>query len=159
MIKEIFIKENIKDSYIYSRDNYVKEAKENLKPSFIFAFIMVIVSLVEIYLIVRSSFLSRIKEVGIFRAIGVKKTDIYKMFLGEIFAITTIFSMLGVIFMTYIIKGLSKLPLVGNNYYMDTSVFILVVLFIYVFNMLVGLLPVINTIRKTPAKILSRSDI
>ena len=152
-------KYNIKDSYIYSRDNYVKEAKENLKPSFIFAFIMVIVSLVEIYLIVRSSFLSRIKEVGIFRAIGVKKTDIYKMFLGEIFAITTIFSMLGVIFMTYIIKGLSKLPLVGNNYYMDTSVFIFVVLFIYVFNMLVGLLPVINTIRKTPAKILSRSDI
>lgn len=152
-------KYNIKDSYIYSRDNYVKETKENLKPSFIFAFIMVIVSLVEIYLIVRSSFLSRIKEVGIFRAIGVKKTDIYKMFLGEIFAITTIFSMLGVIFMTYIIKGLSKLPLVGNNYYMDTSVFILVVLFIYVFNMLVGLLPVINTIRKTPAKILSRSDI
>ena len=152
-------KYNIKDSYIYSRDNYVKEAKENLKPSFIFAFIMVIVSLVEIYLIVRSSFLSRIKEVGIFRAIGVKKTDIYKMFLGEIFAITTIFSMLGVIFMTYIIKGLSKLPLVGNNYYMDTSVFILVVLFIYVFNILIGLLPVINTIRKTPAKILSRNDI
>ena len=152
-------KYNIKDSYIYSRDNYVKEAKENLKPSFIFAFIMVIVSLVEIYLIVRSSFLSRIKEVGIFRAIGVKKTDIYKMFLGEIFAITTIFSMLGVIFMTYIIKGLSKLPLVGKDYYMDTSVFILVVLFIYVFNILIGLLPVINTIRKTPAKILSRNDI
>lgn len=152
-------KYNIKDSYIYSRDNYVKEVKEKLKSSFIFAFIMVIVSLVEIYLIVRSSFLSRIKEVGIFRAIGVKKTDIYKMFLGEIFAITTIFSMLGVIFMTYIIKGLSKLPLVGSNYYMDTSVFILVVLFIYVFNILIGLLPVINTIRKAPAKILSRSDI
>lgn len=152
-------KYNIKDSYIYSRDNYVKETKENLKPSFIFAFIMVIVSLVEIYLIVRSSFLSRIKEVGIFRAIGVKKTDIYKMFLGEIFAITTIFSMLGVIFMTYVIKGLSKLPLVGKDYYMDTSVFILVVLFIYVFNILIGLLPVINTVRKSPAKILSRSDI
>lgn len=152
-------KYNIKDSYIYSRDNYVKETKESLKPSFIFAFIMVIVSLVEIYLIVRSSFLSRIKEVGIFRAIGVKKTDIYKMFLGEIFAITTIFSMLGVIFMTYVIKGLSKLPLVGKDYYMDTSVFILVVLFIYVFNILIGLLPVINTVRKSPAKILSRSDI
>lgn len=152
-------KYNIKDSYIYSRDNYVKETKENLKPSFIFAFIMVIVSLIEIYLIVRSSFLSRIKEVGIFRAIGVKKTDIYKMFLGEIFAITTIFSMLGVIFMTYIIKGLSKLPLVGKDYYMDISVFILVVLFIYVFNILIGLLPVINTVRKSPAKILSRSDI
>ena len=67
--------------------------------------------------------------------------------------------MLGVIFMTYIIKGLSKLPLVGKDYYMDTSVFILVVLFIYVFNILIGLLPVINTIRKTPAKILSRNDI
>ena len=52
-----------------------------------------------------------------------------------------------------------EVNLVGKDYYMDTSVFILVVLFIYVFNILIGLLPVINTIRKTPAKILSRNDI
>ena len=38
---------------------------------------------------IRSSFLSRIKEIGIYRAIGVKRVDIYKMFYGEIFAITT----------------------------------------------------------------------
>lgn len=150
---------NIKDSYIYSRDNYVKERKESLESNIIFAFIIMLVSLVEIYLIVRSSFLSRIKEIGIFRAIGVKKTDIYKMFFGEIFVITSIFSMIGVIFMTYILKQLSNIPFIANNYYMDTNVFILIVLFIYVFNILVGLLPVINTIRKTPAKILSRSDI
>lgn len=152
-------KYNIKDSYNYSKDNYIKERKESLNSNIIFAFIIMLVSLVEIYLIVRSSFLSRIKEVGIFRAIGVKKTDIYKMFMGEIIAITTIFSMLGVIFMTYIIKELVKLPIVGKDYYIDTPTVILVVLFIYAFNILVGLLPVINTMRKTPAKILSRSDI
>ena len=52
--------------------------------------IIMAISLIEILLMTRSSFLSRIKEIGIYRAIGVKKTDIYKMFLGEIIAITTV---------------------------------------------------------------------
>ena len=114
---------------------------------------------IEIYLIVRSSFLSIIKEVGIFRAIGMKKIDIYKMFFGEIFTITSIFSMLGVVFMTYVISQLSKIQYISNNYYMNGFIFIGIVLFIYVFNILIGLLPVIGIVSKTPAKILSRNDI
>ena len=38
------------------------------------------ISLIEIFLMLRSSFLSRIKEIGVLRAIGVKKSDMrYKM--------------------------------------------------------------------------------
>ena len=63
------------------------------KNSIIFASIILAISVIEIYLMMRSSFLSRIKEVGILRAIGVKRSDIKRMFLGEIFAITTVSSM------------------------------------------------------------------
>ena len=45
---------------------------------------------------IRSSFLSRIKEIGILRAIGLKKKDIYKMFAGETIAITTLASVPGI---------------------------------------------------------------
>ena len=38
------------------------------------------ISFVEIYLMIRSSYLSRIKEIGIYRAIGTKKSDIYKKY-------------------------------------------------------------------------------
>ena len=57
---------------------------------------------------IRSSFLSRIKEIGVLRAIGVKKADIYRMFIGEIFAITTIAGMPGILLMTYILYNAAK---------------------------------------------------
>jgi len=107
----------------------------------------------------RSSFLSRIKEVGIYRAIGVKKSDIYKMFMGEIIAITTLASLPGLIIMAYILKTLSTIKYLDGLFLINSTVLIISIILVYGFNLLVGLLPVFNTIRKTPAQILSRHDL
>ena len=132
---------------------------ESLKSSLILGIIILSISLLEIYLMIRSSFLSRIKEVGIYRAIGVKKSDIYRMFTGEIIAITTIGSLLGIIFMSYILKELSTINYIRDRYVVSLKTFIITIAFVYVFNLIVGLLPVYRTLRKSPARILSRSDI
>ena len=66
------------------------------------------ISFIEIFLIIRASFLSRVKEVGVYRAIGVKKNDIYKMFIGEILAITTMASLPGFALMAYISTGFRR---------------------------------------------------
>lgn len=152
-------KVNIQDSYDYSRNKYIEERKDSIRSSLIACTIVLIISLIEIYLMIRSSFLSRIREVGIYRAIGVKKLDIYKMFTGEIIAITTLSSLIGVIFMSYIINQLSFISYMRSKFMMNTSIFILTTIFVYLFNLIVGLLPVYKTIRKTPAQIMSRSDI
>ena len=107
----------------------------------------------------RSSFLSRVKEVGIYRAIGVKKIDIYKMFFGEIFAITTIASVPGVILMAYILKTLSSIKYLSSMFIINVYGVVITIVFLYVFNLIIGLLPVFNTIRKRPAQILSRYDL
>ena len=150
---------NIQDIYSKDRKDYINDRKDYIKSSSLVAIIMLGISLVEIYLIIRSSFLSRIKEVGILRAIGIKKKDIYKMFLGEILAITLTISTLGILVMAYIINGLTKLPLMGDNYLINLPIVLLSLIIVYGFNILVGLLPVFNTIRKTPAEILSRTDV
>ena len=103
-------------------------------------------------LMIRSSFLSRIKEVGIYRAIGIKKSDIYKMFAGEILAITMTASLFGILVMSYILYCLSSVSYIGNMYIVN-------IFTILIFNLIVGLLPVYNTIRKTPASILARYDV
>ena len=108
---------------------------------------------------VRASFLSKIKEVGIYRAIGVKKSDIYKMFMGESFAITTLTQVPGVLFMGYCISALSGVGYVAKSYVMNISVIILCIALLYLFNIIIGLIPVYNTIKKTPASILSRNDL
>ena len=77
--------------------------RKRISSSITVALVMLAISLIEIILMTRSSFLSRIKEVGTLRAIGVKKSDIYKMFMGEAFAITTLTQIPGVLFMSYCI--------------------------------------------------------
>lgn len=155
--KDIGVK--IIDVYQSDRNSYIDSMKDSVNASLIVAGIMLGISLVEIILMTRSSFLSRIKEVGIYRAIGVKKLDIYKMFISESFAISTLASLPGVLFMSYCLHVLSDIDYIGRNYVMNVYVMVLCIVIMYVFNIIVGLIPVFNTIRKSPARILSGKEV
>ena len=150
---------NIKDSYEHSRSEFIRSKKEEIKTSIISSLIILIISLIEIVLMIRSSFLSRIKEVGTYRAIGVKKKDIYIMFMGEIIAITTLASIPGIILGAYIMKLLSNIEYLKDTIVINMPIVIFSIILIYVFNLIVGLIPVFNTMRKRPAEILARTDI
>lgn len=150
-------KYNVVDTYKDSLSNYKRSIEESNRNKIIYSSVIVIISLIEIYLIVRSSFLSRVKEVGILRSIGVKKKDIYKMFMGEILSITLISSVPGLIVMGYILYTLSKISVL--NIVINWYVVLISLVIILVFNTLFGLLPVYKTIRKTPHEILSRNDV
>lgn len=150
---------NIKDGYESSKQEFLEETKETIRNNLTVSGIILGISLVEIFLMIRSSFLSRIKEIGILRAIGVKRKDIYKMFVGEIIAITTMASVPGIILMSYILKTLSTVKYFERLFIVDIKTVIFSIIFIYVFNLIIGLLPVFKVLRKTPAEILSRHDI
>ena len=150
---------NINDSYTNSKNIYLQEKQEYIRNTLLVASVMLIISLVEIFLMIRSSFLSRVKEIGIYRAIGVKKCDIYKMFSGEIIAISTLASVPGIIIMAYILKVLSSIKYLNSYFIINIYIVLLTIIFIYIFNLIIGLLPVFNTIRKTPSSILSRHDV
>lgn len=149
---------NIKDSYQNSKNQYLKDQKEGIRAAIISAGIILAISLIEIFLMIRSSFLSRIKEVGIYRAIGVKKKDIYIMFMGEIIAITTMSSVAGILLCAYLLKIISNIEF-APSFVINLPVIIGSILLVYGFNLIVGLVPVFNTIRKRPSEILSRTDI
>ena len=150
---------NIKDSYKYSKDQYIVSKKDSIKSSIISSSIIIIISLIEMFLMIRSSFLSRVKEVGILRAIGVKKLDIYIMFSGEIIAITLLTSIPGILFSAYIMNILSKISYLEGTFIINPTLVISAIIAVFVFNLVIGLLPVFNTIRKRPSEILSRTDI
>ena len=103
--------------------------------------------------------MSRIKEVGIYRAVGVKKSDVYKMFLGEILVITTLAGVPGFILMSAILNEISKIKYLSGLYIINPQVLIISIILIYGLNIIIGLLPIRSTIRKTPAAILSRNDV
>ena len=150
---------NIEDTYQKTKTTYVEGIKEKIISTLVLSGIILAVSLVEIFLMIRSSFLSRVKEVGILRAIGVKKIDIYKMFLGEILAITIITAIPGILIMSNIIKGLQMISYFQNQFMLNGTIIGISLVIIFAFNIIVGLLPVHNVIKKAPARILSRNDV
>ena len=150
---------NPQDTYKLSKDEYVKNNKDQVRNSLIVSIILLIISFVEIFFMTRASFLTKVKEIGIKRAIGIKKMDIYKMFMGEILVITTITGVPGVILMSAVLKELSKISFIGSQYVVNTFVIIVSFILIYGFNLIIGLLPVFNLLRKEPADILSRTDV
>ena len=145
-----------------SRDRkaYINSRKDQLMSSIVVAAIIMLISLVEMFLMLRSSFLSRIKEVGTLRAIGLKKRDIYRMFTGEILVITFITAVPGIAIMYFILTQIVKVTYYVEGLYMVTP-YIAAITFgvILVFNLLAGLIHVFATMRKTPAQILARTDI
>lgn len=157
----VFDAQNLNAVSLYdtAKKDYVKERSSMTKSTIILGLVILTISLIEILLMIRSSFLSRIKEVGIYRAIGVKKSDIYKMFLGEIFAITTVASLAGVVIMSYILYNLCKIEYIAGMFAINPVVFFGAVIILYLFNSVVGLIPVFSTMRKTPAAILARYDV
>lgn len=161
LVMDYFLSQNmnIRDLYATAKEEYIASIKENVKTTLIITAVVLLISLIEIFLILRSSFLSRVKEVGTLRAIGLKKSDVYKMFFGEIFAITLTTSAIGFGIMGYVLSELSKLSYFSNLYTFDIRVVIISVVIVFVFNTFFGLLPIFNTLRKTPAQILSRTDV
>ena len=150
---------NINDSYNYSKDKYLDTIKDNITSTLILSGIILAISLIEIFFMIRSSFMSRIKEIGIYRAIGVKKSDIYKMFSSEIFAITTIAGLPEIVFMAYILYNLSKIKYISGMFLINANIIIITIVCTYLFNLIIGLFPVFNVLKKRPAGILSRHDL
>ncbi len=111
------------------------------------------------FFIIRSSMISRIYEVSVYRALGVTKGDIRKIFVTEIVLITSLTSLLGYLSTSYVLLRVQN---IAEEYFqfIHISIFSLFggILLIYLINILSGLIPVTNLLRRTPAEILSKYD-
>ena len=149
----------VRDLYEHQKSQYRKSQLTTIRAFLVVGIVIIIISLIEVFLIMRASFLSRIKEVGTLRAIGVKKSDIYRMFAGEIIAITAIASVPGWLLMNYVINKLQNISSIADMFVCNPQTMLLSLILIFAFNLLFGLMPVFHTLIKQPAAILARTDV
>lgn len=159
LFREKYPDMNINDIYNVARKEYISERRETVSVVLISSLVILVISLIEIFLMIRSSFLSRIKEVGIYRAIGVKKKDIYIMFSGEAIAITTLASVPGILLCAYLLNIAREIPYLSRQFVVNLPLVLVAIALIYLFNLIIGLVPVFKTISAPPAKILARTDV
>jgi ABC-type antimicrobial peptide transport system permease subunit len=145
--------------YAKQLDDYSKQRLGGSVATLVFTVVVLGASAISYFFILRSSLLSRIYEVSVYRALGVSKGDIVKMFLTEILLITTITSAVGYLFTTYFLYRFQLLVEDFTDIIYISSISIVGgLVIIYVVNIIAGLIPVSNLLRKTPAEILSKYD-
>jgi energy-coupling factor transporter ATP-binding protein EcfA2 len=150
----------VKDLY----DEALTEAKqarsEVIVPASITAGVLIGISMIGFYFVIRSSLISRIYEVSVYRALGVKKNDIFISFLLEIFVLTSVSTLIGYVIASF---GLNKLSqgFIGefNFFTVNALTFVVGLILAYVINILAGMFPIVMLLRKTPAQIMSQYDI
>ena len=112
------------------------------------------------YFIMRSSLLSRIKEVGIYRAIGVSKKNLVFKFFVEAFVLASLTILIGYLFVSLFLAVCFRVSAVMTNIFFYPPWMALIVLVVlYAMSVVFGTLPVISLLRKTPSEILAKYDI
>ena len=126
---------------------------------FISFFSMLTLAAVFIYFIMRSSLMSKVKEIGIYRAIGVsKKNLIFKFFIDLNFTnLTTLVP--GFVLSSIALSNVSQSVLFSSYYSYPIWLAIPVFVFIYTVCLFFGMLPVLQLLKKTPSRILAKYDI
>jgi len=148
------------DSYLKARTDYKTELWADNASKLRTILISLVGTLVYLVIMMRSSLLGRVKEVGIYRSIGATKKDVGKIFISEIIAFTTVASMTGYLIMSGLIAEFIKMnPLGSGDFNFPFYIFLGGIVGIYLINCVFGMLPVYSLLRKTPAEIGAKYDI
>jgi ABC-type lipoprotein export system ATPase subunit/ABC-type antimicrobial peptide transport system permease subunit len=146
-------------TYAKALENYRENRLSDSLNVIIFTGVVLGASAISYFFIIRSSLLSRIYEISVYRALGVSKGDIRKIFITEIAFITTITSMVGYLLTTLV---LWRIQILAEDFmdliYISPLSIIGGTILIYLVNTVSGLIPVTNLLRRTPAEILSKYD-
>ena len=141
-------------------NNIIEDAKREIIADFIAMAVILAVMSLCMYFIMRSSLMSRIKEVGIYRAIGVSKKNLIFKFFIEALVLTTLTVFVGYIGTSVFISlALGMSSLVAQIFYYPIWLAGAIFLILYAVCTLCGIIPIFSLLSRTPSEILAKYDI
>ena len=125
----------------------------------IFAAVTIIAPLIFLFFLMRSNLISRVKEVGVYRALGLSKGSILKMHASEALAISATGTLFGWILGVVIIIKVRTVILADMIFSANPFVLVGCLVLSVLINLVVGCIPIMVMLTKTPQQILSKYDI
>lgn len=122
-----------------------------------FAILSVILG-ISIYFIMRTALMSRVKEIAVYRVIGVRKSNLYFLFFTESLTVFA-FTVFPGYFIVSVFLGSVSSPLTSGVFYYPFYTALITFTYLFACVILFGILPVIRLLRKTPSQLLTKYDI
>lgn len=146
----------INSEYLLNREEYMKSKRIISQVFLMIAVFSFVGPLIMLYFLMRSSTITKSKEIGIYRALGMRNRSVIGMYFLEIITITSIFAIPG-----YLLALLFMITSDIGSYVFKVDIVTIVgsLIMIVILIIFVGLLPVLRLIKKTPQKIMTKYDI
>lgn len=143
---------------VYS--NNLNASKVQIRTNLITLIIIIAILCVCMYFIMRAALMTRIHEIGIYRAIGVSKKNLLFRFLIESIVLATLTIFIGYLFASGVIYfWFSRSLLMKDIFYYPLWLALGTLILLYGVSGLCGIIPVFALVQRTPSAILSKYDI
>lgn len=149
----------VTDAHTDAIEDYKESMKEQFGARVIVTASIFLVSMVILYFMMKSNAVSKITDIGVYRLLGISKNSIIGMFALESFMITTYTSLVTVILTTIVTKFLGNIPSLGMTVIYPWYAFVGTVIFIYLANVIIGVMPVVRLLKLPPAALAAKYDI
>ncbi len=112
-----------------------------------------------VFFIMRASFMSRVREVGILRAIGVTRKNLVFRFAVETGLLLLLTTVIGYVCTALFVSSLADAPLFSSMFFFPPWLSVGLLILISAVGIFFGVLPALLLLRRTPSEILAKYDI
>ncbi len=153
------IRYSITNPYDEALAQYKEEKAEQFNGRIIVTITIFVISMIILYFMMKANAVQRMQDLGVYRLIGISKSSIVGIFALENAVITTYTSLVGAVLATFATYLVSSIPSLGVNINYPWYAFLLTVLFLYVTNIIIGILPIRKILKLPPAQLATKYDI
>lgn len=149
---------SIKNEAHTDMDKFLQEKQRKIGIQIVMLVTVFAITLIILYFMMKTNVVTRMQDLGVYRMLGISKHSIMAMFAWENIVITSYTSLVGVIATTAVTWVLSRIPSLGMEYYYPWQILITTIAALYLFNVVIGILPVRKMLRLPPAQLAAKYD-
>ena len=156
---EVKLSISLNSLYNTVMEPHFQEANKLVASRLLITITIAILSIVIVFFAMKSLSIKNMRDIGVYRAIGINKGSIVFVYALEIFIISLKTTLIGGILLYAITNIISGIPIIDMNIAISFEIFFATTIGMIALNVLVGIIPVILSLSKTPSQILTKYDI
>lgn len=150
---------SIVNEYQDTLNSYNMERRQKIGARVLMLVTIGVITMMILYFMMKANAVSRMQDLGVYRMLGISKYSIIGMFAYENFLITTKTSLVGALLTVFISYVIAQVPAAGYEFYYPWYLLLATILLIYLFNILIGILPIRKMLKLPPAQLAAKYDI
>lgn len=129
-----------------------------MKSRLLITICIVVISICIVLFSMKSYAMKNIYDIGVYRAIGVRKSSVVLIYALETLIISLKTTLIGGVLCYVVTNIIGSIPVLEGRFAISFELFIAIVVALILINILVGILPIMTYLRLTPSSILTKNE-